>query len=338
MPNEYRKFGHSVLRKIVVVLAVGFCASSAVAEAPEEVFTRGFVKIIARAHGFCIGQSSSVDSIERDFPDLVPVMQRAELLFTAGTGNVCHTAKETLVDAIGAENARRVTDQMREQFTGIVHAPDRATAIGFIHELEARANWVIDPAILPALLAVRYSASPVSEFADGHVGRYEGAGDPKLLGVELSLKLPISWKEKAGDRPHVVRKWVEKGGTGLNSIMLMVKNFGEPLGPEDLADFGAIDPAEVAPDGATVLDGGGFVLEGLAGLRSRFRMSTQRIDISLDQIIEQYMLPMPSGRIVFISCYVGTEIGEADTLQRRFELIDPLCHQVVNSLVLRSLY
>ncbi|MBC7139732.1 MAG: hypothetical protein H5U17_13585 [Defluviimonas sp.] len=120
--------------------------------------------------------------------------------------------------------------------------------------------------------------------------------------------------------------------------MLKVKDVGQPLGPQDLADFAATDPAEIAPDGATLLNGGGFVLEGLSGVRTRFRMSIQRVNLSMDQIIEQYMLPMPSGRIVLLSCYAGAKAGDADALQKRFERIEPLCSQVINSFVLTSNY
>ena len=338
MSNRPLTFGHSTLRGMVTILAIGFFASPVVAEALEGPFTQGFVKVIARAHGYCIGQAVSVEAIERDFPNLAVAILRAEILFTAATGNVCQTAKDTLIAAVGEENAQRVTNQMREKSADLVRASDEAAAIGFVHELEARAGWAIDPANLPALLAVRYGAGPAGEFIDGHVVRYEGVGDPKLLGVELNLKVPLSWKEIPGDRPHVVRKWVNEVGTGLNSIMLLVNDFGQPLGPQDLIDFASTDPAEIAPDGATFLDGGGFVLEGLSGLRSRFRVSMQRVDISVDQIVEQYMLPLPSGKIVFLSCYAGAEIGAADALQRRFQLIEPLCRQVVNSLVLTSIY
>jgi len=339
MPSFNHQFGHSTLRKIVAILAIGFCAPPAVAEPLAGPFTQGFVKVIARAHGYCIGQAMSVEAINRNFPDLSLAMQRAEMLFDAGTSNVCQTAMETLIAAVGAGNAQRLTEQLRVELAGPARALDRSAAIGFIHELEARAGWVIDAANLPAILAVRYGASPASEFTDGHVGKYVGIRDSKLLGVELSLKVPLSWKEMPGDRPHVVRKWVDQVGTGLNSIMLMVKDIGQPLGPQDLADFVATNPIEIAPDGSTFLDGGGFVLEGLSGIRTRVRVTMQRVDGSIDQIVEQFMLPLPTGRIVFLSCYSGAEVGAANTLlQRRFELIEPLCRQFVNSLVLTSIY
>lgn len=134
-------------------------------------------------------------------------MLGAEMLFTAGTGNVCQTAKETLISAVGAENTQRVTEEMREKLAALPRASDRAAAIDFVHELKGRGSWAIDPANLTALLAVRYGASPVSEFTDGHVSKYEGTSDPKLLGVELSLKVPRSWKEM----PAIGRMWSASG-------------------------------------------------------------------------------------------------------------------------------
>ena len=78
---------------------------------------------------------------------------------------------------------------------------------------------------------------------------------------------------------------------------------------------------------------------GDVGIRTRVRVTMQRVDVSIDQIVEQFMLPLPTGRIVFLSCYSGAEVGAANTLlQRRFELIEPLCRQFVNSLVLTSIY
>jgi len=48
MPSFNHQFGHSTLRKIVAILAIGFCAPPAVAEPLAGPFTQGFVKVIAR--------------------------------------------------------------------------------------------------------------------------------------------------------------------------------------------------------------------------------------------------------------------------------------------------
>lgn len=338
MASRLRGNGVSALPVTLAISAFVLCATPAFSRAIEGPFTPGFIDLIARADSYCIGQAQSAEIIRRAFPDLRPELQRAEMLFAAGTGDVCQIAADTLVAAIGADNVQQLTEKARDKIATIVGTPDRAAAMAFIQEIEARSHWAIAPDDLTALLAVRYGSSPEREFTDGHISIYQGDGDPKLMGERLTLKTPLSWKELPGDRPHVVRKWVEQGGRGMNSIILIVKDFGQALGPKDLAEVASMDPATMAPDGATFIDGGNFVLEGLTGVRGRFRMSSQRVNLVMDQIVDQYMLPLPSGKVVLLGCYVGVEASEAHLLQRIFDRIAPLCGQVVNSLIVASLY
>lgn len=265
-------------------------------------------------------------------------MVRAELLFKTGTGDVCGTAEETARTALGPKAVQQLRDKLNAETEALMIPLSETTALGFISELEGRAKWVVDADNLPALLAVRYGLDPAQEIVDGHVSTYVGSGDPKLLGLELRLDLPISWKQEAGKRPHVVSKWNDQNGTGLAIFMLMVQDVGQPMTAQDLADFTAADPREMLPDGANYLDGGTFILEGFNGIKMRYRMKVQRLDADLEQITDQYMLPLPSGKIVFLSCQVATPPDGPEKLEDRFTRFEPACYRMVNSLVLTSNY
>ncbi|KKK80394.1 hypothetical protein LCGC14_2823940 [marine sediment metagenome] len=295
---------------------------------------------IAKAHGFILGQEFSLFRIELQYPNLIGQVELARAHFNSSFPDVESKTEKLLKQALDDDYQKyilmirtKLKETLgRQQLT-------KESALEFIHQVKARSKGEIESPILEYLLAVNYASSPVSEFKAGFLKHYRTDSLGKSQGIKLKMKLPRSWADKEGERPHIVQKWGSVNGTGLEFIMLQIRD-AQGYNPSRLEIKDILRSGEVKdsiPNGATYVNSGYFTVENLPGYWIHMTMPTERVGLTVFQEVIMYQIFF-RGKVIGIMCQAGGPEEDSERVSKTFKLIQPLCEQVVNSIVLNQIY
>lgn len=300
------------------------------------------VKGISQAYGFLLGQEFALTRIKKDFPELVSEVTVAQLQFNAAFPEMKSKLEGNLVQALGKQASQdllvNLQSQLQLKIAQQVITKDMAT--DFLSEVKSRSKGNIESPVIEYLLAVKYEKTPSKEFSDGYRQKYQTDGLGKSQGVIVSLELPRSWVAKEGKRPHIVQKWHSENGTGSEMIMLQVRDAeGITLTKKDidiLLRNGELK--QFIPEDATYINSGKFTIETLPGYWVHYAMTMERAEISVYQEALSYQFTY-KGKMISLMCQAGGDaLLERSKVNDSFQRIQPLCKQVLNSIVLPQLY
>lgn len=304
-------------------------------------FNSKSVKGIAQAYGFVLGQEYSLSRIANEFPELSGGVELARAQFGSTFPDIKSKLETQLKKAIGEklfqETATSLRTKLRENLGR--QQITREIAANFLEQVKSRSKGEIESPVLEYLLAVKYTANPVGEFADGFRQRYQTDGAGKSQGIKLNLQLPRSWAAKEGERPHIVKKWVGENGTGLEIILLDIRD-GQGYNPtkkEIEAFVRSGEVKETVPEGSTYVASGNFTLEMRTGYWVQMAMPIERAEMKLYQDVLMYQFFF-QGKAVGLMCQAGGPETEKPRVNEAFKRIRPLCQQALNSLVLTQAY
>jgi len=299
------------------------------------------VKGMAQAYGFVLGQEYSLSRIANEFPESTGEVELARAQFGSTFPDIKTKLETQLKQAMGEklfqETATNLRTKLREtlghqQITGEI-------AGNILEQVKGRSKGEIESPVLEYLLAVKYTTNPVGEFADGYRQRYQTDGVGKSQGIKLNLQLPRSWAAEDGERPHIVKKWVSENGTGLETILLGIRDWQgyNPTKKESEEFVRSGEVKETVPEGSTYVASGNFTLEMRTGYWVQMAMPIERAEmkIYLDVLMYQFFF---RGKAVGIVCQAGGPEREKPKVNDAFKRIRPLCQQVLNSLVLTQAY
>ena len=209
----------------------------------------------------------------------------------------------------------------------------------FLQQVKGRSKGEIESPVLEYLLAVKYTANPVGEYSDRFRQRYETDGTGKSQGIKVNLQLPRSWLRKDGERPHIVQKWESENGTGLETIHLDIRD-GQGYNPtkkemEEFVRSGEVKGA--VPDGSSYIASGNFTLEKQNGYWIQMSTSLDRAGMKIYQNALMYQFFF-RGKAIGIMCQAAGSENEKSKIDDAFKRIQPLCQQVLNSVVLPQAY
>jgi len=299
------------------------------------------VKGMAQAYGFVLGQEYSLSRIAKEFPELTGGVELARAQFGSTFPDIKTKLEKQLKQAMGEkpfqETAASLRTKLRETLGRQQITSDIAAS--FLGQVKARSKGEIESPVLEYLLAVKYTANPVGEFADGFRQRYQTDGTGKSQGIKINLQLPRSWAGKDGERPHIVQKWVSENGTGLEIIHLDIRD-GQGYNPtkKEMEEFVKSGEAkDSVPDGSKYVDSGNFTLEKQTGYWLQMAMPLERAGMMMyqDALMYQFFF---RGKAIGIMCQAGGPENEKPKVNEAFKRIRPLCQQVLNSLVLTQAY
>lgn len=299
------------------------------------------VKGIAQAYGFVLGQEYSLSRISKEFPELTVNVDLARAQFGSTFPDIKTKLETQLKKAMGEklfeETATNLQTKLRETLGR--QQITREIAVNFLEQVKGRSKGEIESPVIEYLLAVKYTANPVGEFADGFRQRYQTDGANKSQGIKLNLQLPRSWAAKEGERPHIVKKWVSENGTGLEIILLDIRD-GQGYNPskkEIEAFVRSGEVKETVPEGSTYIASGNFTLEMRTGYWVQMAMPIARAEMKFYQDVLMYQFFF-QGKAVGLMCQAGGPETEKPKVNEAFKRIRPLCQQVLNSLVLTQAY
>lgn len=323
-------------RTFLFVLALVFSANSSAIE-----INNSNASSIAEAYGFVIGQQLTLDRIAKRYPDLSREVLLARLSFQRTFGDIPAEVEPMLREAFGDENYQKFRAKIKDQLKRQLGAQNLnlQASKAFLGEVNTRAKGDIPEPILAYLLAIRFGDVPVKEYVKGFRQKYKTDGYGKSNGVVLHMQLPRSWQGLEGNRPHIVRKWKSEAGTGMELIMLQVRETdGVRVTRSDVAEM--MQPGEIedlVPEGGLLRDYGMVTIENLPGYFMDIELLMERAGIAIYQKMRQYSF-FYHDRMVAVQCSAGAPESEHEVVGARFERMKPLCAQIFNSVVLPGEY
>ncbi len=307
--------------------------SAALTHTPQAVLS------ISRAYGFVASQSLSLVQIEEAYPELIPQVFSARGAFNSAFPEVEARLETELRAVFGEGDFAGLRRDMQERVSEVLNKQplSAAQAAEFLADVQRRARGEgLDPEIRDYLLAVTYASEPATEFADGFRQRYRTDGSGKALGLRLHLQLPRSWSGTDGERKSIVRQWISEGGNGRAMILLDIRDVGN-FRPSraDIERFLAQGGArELASRVGEVVEAFAFALESLPGYSAVLHAPENTGD-GVHTWTQMYQFFFRGKAICVMCAAVGTD-AEALAIEQSFRRIQPLCRQVVNSLVMEQ--
>lgn len=199
---------------------------------------------LASTYGFFVAQDQSLDLIQTVFPDLTPEVARVRFAFDKRFSRSKDRIDEILSE-IESGQSFSMRKELQAKANEMIDARfvTRSVANEFLSQVEARSKGEIPSPFLETLLLYHpaYAANPVQEYLDGFGKRYTADGSGKSLGLQISLKFPTSWSDTEGERPHILRKFVDQRKE-MAMALIYVQDLGEP--PDELAEFDFSDLSE----------------------------------------------------------------------------------------------
>lgn len=300
------------------------------------------IKALSKAYGFILGQDFQLSRIEKAYPAAGGEVEMTRMAFGAGFPNIRIKIERELSSALGEAELKQLRNEMQRKMVAFLSQQPLTseTAKQFLDQVRARAKGnEIEPDVLNYLLAVKYMSNTAGEFIDGFRQRYRTDGSGKSQGLRLHLQLPRSWIAKDGERPHVVKKWVSEGGTGLANILLLVQDTGgETPNRVEVDQFvrsGEI--RTIVPDGGTYIDGGALSMEKSAGYWLEMATPAERAGMKMYSRGYMYQLFF-QGKAISLQCVTGGAYNEERKVSTASVKLKPLCQQVMNSVVLDQAY
>ncbi|WP_417539427.1 hypothetical protein [Marinobacter sp.] len=325
------------MRGLFLLIGLMICVSPIKAIEPSPRNASG----LGEAYGFVLVQNLTLQRIADDYPDLAREALLAKLEFQRTFGDIHANLEPKLVEFLGEEVFKAFRAKLENQLMDMAQGEEirRILAENFLEEVRNRARGDIYSPTLEYLLAVRFSENPVSEYSSGFRQTFQTDGSGKSRGLVLRIQLPKSWQEKEADRPHIVRKWQSEAGTGMELVILHVRETdGVHISRSDVAEM--LQPGEVdalVPADGVLYDYGMVTIEGLPGYFIDFGQLAERAGTVMFQQMRQYVF-FYKDRAVSVQCSVGALESDHELVEGRFARVKPLCAQIFNSVVLPELY
>ena len=329
------------LLAISTALAIGLLGYSVQVTAAL-IHRRAFSIAIYEAYGFLLGQEFSLARIERTYPDAAIQVEHARANFNSVFPDIKKKLEAELTTALTEPKFKALRAEMDNKIRPLLTKQQLTPQLAqqFLEQVKARAKGDdMEPDVLRYLLAVRYAANPVAEFGDGFRQRFRTDGTGKSQGIRLVLQLPRSWIAKEGERPHIVQKWINEGGTGSSIIMLDIRD-GQGYNPDRREMERFVKSGEVreaVPDGGTMHGAGTFTMEQRTGYWIDMSVKLERAGFRMYERGTMHQLFI-NGKAVGLLCMSYAKEDEHQIADAAAKLNKPICQQVLNSLALEQAY
>ena len=95
-----------------------------------------------------------------------------------------------------------------------------------------------------ALLAIAAGLAAASAKASAHEwASWSARGHPKAMGLDMTVRYPVGFHKREGNRPHIVQVFSDRGGAGDYMAILLLQVNDASMGFFRTLDFGSMDEA-----------------------------------------------------------------------------------------------
>lgn len=322
------------------VLLVCFYVSTSL-HASEPEYDHRALSGLAQSYGFVFGQAKSLELIEAQFPSLANSVMLARTRFEAAFPTIREELEIHIRGILGKTGFERFRDKAFNKISEELNAQALSydLALQFISKVNDRAAGEIESPFREYLLSVRFRSQPADEYLKGFQQRFNSTGHLKSQGIDLTLRVPLSWKALEGERPHIVHKWVNKVGTGSVSILLDIRDAdGFMPSKKDIKDtLASGEIANYIPSSASFIDSGAMTLEAQNGLWYEMSQRMNRLDADIYLHASMYQFYFREKQIGVMCTAAGMQEDMSNIIEI-YRSNHPVCLQVVNSIVLDQIY
>lgn len=199
---------------------------------------------------------------------------------------------------------------------------------------------------LASILPVAAAGPPedVRDFLNGERQVFQSGGHPKANGLDFKIEYPATWAAEEGNRPHIVQKFVSRGGRGFAMVMISVQDLEIPDGmaftDEELIEV--FEDREFVQQMIAEVSSGGRLLsqnvtrwEATPALRLVVEVETERVGIPVTARSVMLLTYFGNKQIMFQGSIVLPG-PSTPTLQAAFKEAEPLFLLMANSFVLQN--
>lgn len=334
-----------LLFSLFTVGLICFSSLTAFSQETNEAELDKVITEMTRAYGFCIGQSFSLDRMQREFPELQNSVKIAQYEWSVVFGKSCETVEDRLSRLL-ADDWISLRDKIqtagRENLTKTQISRD--STIAFIELVKKRAKGEIQSPVLETLLIFNpdFIANPAAEMSQGFKRTFRTGNHTKAKGIDFQIEYPMSWKAKEGVRPNIIQKITSDNGSGTTSIMLIVKDIplfnGRKLTNKEKALMFTSDVVKsFVPDGATFISAKPIVLDAQKGAMLVYDEVVERVDLKM-RVRNVQFITTYGDKMIIINCLMGSVNETSAKLNERYKRLEPIFKLVANSFVIQSQY
>ena len=304
-------------------------------------FDKKTVDEFFQAYGYCRGQQLQLNHIAKTFPELQGNVANVTGLFYPTFGKSCQNLVN-LTREIPKESLQKLETKLQNQHNTIA-IQTKTKALSFLQAVRRRAKGQLPSPLKENLLWFNPDIieKPEVEFLRGYTKTYRTKGHPKAKGLDFTLQIPFTWKQREGKRPNIIQFF--KPGSPFESsvgVSIMVKKTplykGKKLTNTQAKLLFTKKMLAEMSIGETVLESGRIVLEGQPGGYVVTEITAARLDIKVKTRMLLYFIYY-DGR--FLSMNFGvTGSPNSFNFDEGMKRFRPLFRLIANSLILNDRY
>ncbi|MCF6348876.1 MAG: hypothetical protein L3J20_11345 [Flavobacteriaceae bacterium] len=261
---------------------------------------------------FIHSQQYAFNTLKLNFPGQKAAIENVELAFNKNFGTAIETINTKTKNLLG------------NKYESFIENLNNELNKSSITDIKNRLHEPIESPVLEILLAYKYENNPVDEFLNNFVNIY--SVNTNSTKIDLSIKVPVSWKELDGDSPNVLKKFRNEYGTGNVTITLSTKNLSK------LVSFINNDNMSAKKEFQKTSFKNHKIVpvqnENIARINQYDRLNSKPNSIQKRHITEQ--LYLSENNILEIKCIVNSTTGSDLDLQ--YQRINPLYKSIVKSI------
>lgn len=250
-------------------------------------------KNIVKAYFYLLGQKTTLKYyIEKDpgNKDLLLLNNKEESYF----GQARSKMKAYLVNKVGAQDLKK---QEEIAFTALdkLYNQQSLNYDNLKNDLNGRINGMktLPEDIKLTTLSFKYQGHLNSLISDGFYNIYNSKGHPKSKGIDFSIKIPVLFEIVDGDRPNVLNNFktsIDENFMNFNIGTVNVPELGNVTQKDVNELIKSARYKSMIDKNAQNVEAKPIFIEDLNGLKISYNLHVQRLDLSLDSYMIQYML------------------------------------------------
>lgn len=280
-------------------------------------------------------QETELNYINQKFPDLSNEVLNAKTNFEKTFPNSKNKIREVLKnsDQLNITKLSNLLEKANQRIKPIMDNMSKSEAIKVIQQVNEEAKGNIYNADIAFILAVQYENDPQKELADGFYNYFSSKNLVKANGIDMSFKIPKSWKQGEKDKPNTVGDWSNQNGTGYNLIDLRiydVKGKYPSISNIPKQAKGRMDDAiinlkvndKVSP----------IIIAGQNGFKVTLEGKVADSGDDFYTLSDNYFI-FYQGKVLYLECNSGDFIKNKEKVKNEFQKFEPLCESMVNNIV-----
>ena len=184
------------------------------------------------------------------------------------------------------------------------------------------------------ILSFKYQNNLNRLISDNYYYIFQSTNHSKSKGIDFNLKIPVVFESKEGDRPNVIQSFKSYIGNGFITFNILAQNapgIGKPNKNDVLELISSGEYKSMLIPNAKNIKVSYIALEAFHGMKMRFDLESQRLDLTFKTETIQYMLFLENKMLLFtFGVESSNDFDEA--------LFNAYVTSIMNTLVINSNY